>query len=93
MSGTGRPQRYEASIALADGSTVSAVREAGTWSLEWDNRRWSGRSLVALINELPGPGFGPDKHVFRQALDALICEIDRPAKVERSLSSQLHYHY
>jgi hypothetical protein len=85
--------RYETSIALADGSTVTAIRQAGTWSLKWDNRRWSGRSLVALIDELPGPGFGPGTEVLRQVLDALVRDIDRPAAVERSLGSQLNYHY
>jgi hypothetical protein len=93
MSGVRRPHRYEASLVLPDGATVTAVREAGTWWLEWENRRWSGRSLVALIDALPGPGYGPGTDVLRQVLDALLHEIDRPPVVEHSLSSQLHYHY
>jgi len=94
MCALDRPaHRSETSITLADGSTVLARREAGKWSLEWDNRAWSGRSLVALIDELPGPGFGPGTTVLEQVLDALITEIERPGLVDRTLRTQLHCHY
>lgn len=89
----GRTYSSNASITLADGSVVSATRESGTWRLEWDGREWCGRSLVALIDELPGPGFGPGTDVLRQVLDALIAEIDRPGVVDRSLRSHLNCHY
>ncbi len=94
MGVSGRPaHKSETSITLADGSTVLASRDAGTWRLEWDNRTWSGRSLVALIDDVPGPGFGPGTAVLEQVLDALIREIDRPGLVDRALRTQLHCHY
>ena len=83
----------DVSILLDDGSRVEAARRGGVWSLSWDGRRWEGRSLVALVDEVPGPGLGPTTEVLRQVLDALIAEIDRPGKVDRCLRSTVGAHY
>jgi len=85
--------RFVASINLADGSRIEAAREEGNWSLSWDGRSWRGRSLVALVSEVPGPGLGPSSDVLDQVLDALIAEIDRPAAVDRCLRTHVGAHY
>jgi hypothetical protein len=83
----------DVSIALDDGSEIAAARHGSLWSLSWDGRQWQGRSLVALVSEVPGPGLGPTTEVVAQVLDALIVEIDRPATVDRCLRSHLGAHY
>jgi hypothetical protein len=83
----------EISIILDDGSSIEAARHGALWSLSWAGRRWQGRSLVALVDEVPGPGLGPATEVLRQVLDALIAEIDRPAAVDRCLRSHVGAHY
>jgi hypothetical protein len=84
---------FEAAILVDDGSRITAIRDGGLWALSWNGRRWEGRSLVALVGELPGPGLGPTPDVLAQVLDALIAEIDRPVAVARYLQSQLGMHY
>ena len=83
----------EALIILDDGSKIEAARHGSLWSLSWDGRRWEGRSLVALVAEVPGPGLGPTNEVLKQVLDALITAIDRPAAVDRCLRSYLGTHF
>jgi hypothetical protein len=83
----------DVSIVLDDGSKIEAACHGSVWSLNWDGRRWEGRSLVALVGEVPGPGLGPTTEVLGQVLDALIAEIDRPATVDRCLRSHVGAHY
>lgn len=78
---------------MADGSTITAVRQGSLWTLSWGERRWEGRSLVALVAGLPGPGLGPSSDVLDQVLEALLAEIDRPAAIDRCLRSHLGTHY
>jgi hypothetical protein len=88
-----RPGGFEATIVLRDGSAVTASRRPDLWELAWEGHRWSGRSLVALMSEVPGPGLGPKDDVLGQVIDALIAEIERPAAVARCLQTHLGAHY
>ena len=89
----GSQTRFEAAIVFDDGSTIVAARDGSLWSLSWGEHRWEGRSLVALVSELPGPGLGPDYAVLSQVIDALIAVIDRPAAVDRCLRSHVGTHF
>jgi hypothetical protein len=90
---TASQTRFEASIILDDGSVIAAARDRSRWSLSWGKHRWEGRSLVALVSELPGPGLGPDDESLGQVIDALIAAIDRPAAVDRCLRSHIGNHF
>jgi hypothetical protein len=84
--GERRSRRFEAFIDLPDATRLVAIHEGSVWSVTWNGRTWEGRSLVALVEDVPG-NFGPGVDVLRQVLEALIEQMDRTAAQARNLHS------